>query len=225
MFGDRKKVYEFLNTARMSELQQLQGCSLKKADEIIACRPFQGWADMVSIFFCLIIVDSFQFLVFITYMLQVEKFQKSKNLNTDILNSTQEVLRIRNNVAKLMKKCSSLALQMESAVALGAGLLKQPSILEPRYFKLYLLVYMLHSVLTLSLYYSLQLASYQVIGLNWLAVLHNQKVNGILADEMGLGKTVQVIAFLAYLKETNQTLGPHLIVVPSSTLGKYLTLF
>lgn len=50
--------------------------------------------------------------------------------------------------------------------------------------------------------------------------MHNQKVNGILADEMGLGKTVQVIAFLAHLKETNQVTGTHLIVVPASTLGE-----
>lgn len=60
-----------------------------------------------------------------------------------------------------------------------------------------------------------------MVGLNWLAVLHNQAVNGILADEMGLGKTVQVIAFLAHLKETGQAKNIHLIVVPSSTLGNF----
>lgn len=68
---------------------------------------------------------------------------------------------------------------------------------------------------------SLKLTSYQMIGLNWLAVLHNQDVNGILADEMGLGKTVQVISFLAFLKETKQARTTHLVVVPSSTLGWY----
>jgi SWI/SNF-related matrix-associated actin-dependent regulator 1 of chromatin subfamily A len=69
---------------------------------------------------------------------------------------------------------------------------------------------------------SLTLAPYQMIGLNWFAVLHAQNVNGILADEMGLGKTVQVIAFLTYLDETgliNEKDGPHLIIVPSSTIG------
>lgn len=58
------------------------------------------------------------------------------------------------------------------------------------------------------------------MGLNWLAVLHKQGVSGILADEMGLGKTVQVISFLAHLKETGQAKGTHLIVVPASTLGE-----
>ena len=34
----------------------------------------------------------------------------------------------------------------------------------------------------------------------------------------GLGKTVQAISFLAHLSETGEK-GPHLIVVPASTLG------
>jgi SWI/SNF-related matrix-associated actin-dependent regulator 1 of chromatin subfamily A len=60
-----------------------------------------------------------------------------------------------------------------------------------------------------------------MVGLNWLLVMHGQGLNGILADEMGLGKTVQVIAFLAHLKEIGmQGDGPHLVVVPSSTLGE-----
>ena len=71
---------------------------------------------------------------------------------------------------------------------------------------------------------ALKLSDYQLIGVNWMALLHrlrfdvnnnnytNKKgfkkrqsrketnVNGVLADEMGLGKTVQTIAFLAWLK-------------------------
>lgn len=48
-------------------------------------------------------------------------------------------------------------------------------------------------------------------------------MNGILADEMGLGKTVQIIAFLSYLKEKKLNISgkPHLVVVPSSTLGEF----
>ena len=33
-----------------------------------------------------------------------------------------------------------------------------------------------------------QLKEYQLKGLNWLATLYQQGINGILADEMGLGK-------------------------------------
>ena len=36
------------------------------------------------------------------------------------------------------------------------------------------------------------LTNYQMIGLNWLVLMHKQSLNGILADEMGLGKTIQV---------------------------------
>ncbi|XP_022255510.1 SWI/SNF-related matrix-associated actin-dependent regulator of chromatin subfamily A containing DEAD/H box 1 homolog [Limulus polyphemus] len=59
-----------------------------------------------------------------------------------------------------------------------------------------------------------------MLGLNWLVLMHRQELNGILADEMGLGKTVQAISFLSHLKETGED-GPHLIVVPSSTLDNW----
>ena len=73
----------------------------------------------------------------------------------------------------------------------------------------------------------LKLADYQLIGVNWLALLHGMRyrasgaekkkgkrkkkggddkgtnVNGVLADEMGLGKTVQTIAFIAWLRNRN----------------------
>ena len=69
----------------------------------------------------------------------------------------------------------------------------------------------------------LKLKSYQMIGLNWLHLMYQHKMDGILADEMGLGKTSQSIAFLAYLLEQGNK-GPHLIIVPSSTLGENICL-
>ncbi|XP_052753322.1 SWI/SNF-related matrix-associated actin-dependent regulator of chromatin subfamily A containing DEAD/H box 1 homolog [Galleria mellonella] len=175
LMGDKKKVFEFLNNSNLNELSLLSGCSQKKAEAIIALRPFKGWLDMV------------------------EKFNSNKMLSTDLLNSTQELLSTRSNIQRLMRKCVGLAQQLEGAVAAGASRLKQPGILDT----------------------SLKLAPYQLVGLNWLAVLHKQAVSGILADEMGLGKTVQVIAFLAHLKETGQARGTHLIVVPASTLDNW----
>jgi SNF2 family DNA or RNA helicase len=76
---------------------------------------------------------------------------------------------------------------------------------------------------------------YQVQGLNWMASLHHNGINGILADEMvswsvclrsssnaqGLGKTLQTISFLGYLKFHRDIPGPHLIVVPKSTLDNW----
>ncbi|XP_064213319.1 SWI/SNF-related matrix-associated actin-dependent regulator of chromatin subfamily A containing DEAD/H box 1 homolog isoform X2 [Tribolium castaneum] len=177
--GDKRKVFEFMQTATESELQLMSFCSKKKAEAIIEARPFTGWVDLV------------------------QKLSNNKNLNTDLLNAAQQVLMTRNNIRHLMKKCTNLAQQMEKAVAAGAGVKAQPRILSV----------------------SLRLTNYQMVGLNWLAVLHAQRVNGILADEMGLGKTVQVIAFLAYLKETFQAQNTHLVVVPSSTLDNWRSEF
>lgn len=65
------------------------------------------------------------------------------------------------------------------------------------------------------------LKEYQRKGLNWLANLYEQGINGILADEMGLGKTVQSISVLAYLAENHDIWGPFLVVTPSSTLHNW----
>ncbi|RCI07069.1 putative DNA helicase ino80, partial [Rhizopus stolonifer] len=66
-----------------------------------------------------------------------------------------------------------------------------------------------------------QLKSYQLKGLNWLANLYEQGINGILADEMGLGKTVQSISLLAYLAEVHNIWGPFLVIAPASTLHNW----
>lgn len=66
-----------------------------------------------------------------------------------------------------------------------------------------------------------EMRDYQVAGLNWLVSLHENGISGILADEMGLGKTLQTIAFLGYLRHVCDITGPHLIVVPKSTLDNW----
>ncbi|KAF7405622.1 hypothetical protein HZH68_004991 [Vespula germanica] len=176
---DKKAVLEFMRTALLSELLLIPQCSQKRAEAVIEARPFENWRDLVF------------------------KFQNNKYLDTELLNSTQELLATRQVVESLMKKCIRLSTNLEKAVAAGASTIKQqPRGLSPR----------------------LTLAPYQMIGLNWLAVMHAQNVNGILADEMGLGKTVQVIAFLTYLNEAglnDEKDGPHLIVVPSSTMENW----
>lgn len=62
------------------------------------------------------------------------------------------------------------------------------------------------------------LREYQLVGLQWLVSLFNNRLNGILADEMGLGKTLQTLALLAYLWENKQIYGPHLIIVPNAVM-------
>lgn len=94
-----------------------------------------------------------------------------------------------------------------------------------------------------------EMRHYQLEGLNWMATLFANGINAILADEMvglslppnpvqlpslrclrltraaaaaqGLGKTLQTISLLAHIKERENVSGPHLIVVPKSTLGNW----
>eukprot|EP00090_Calanus_glacialis_P034369 TRINITY_DN5767_c0_g1_i1.p1 TRINITY_DN5767_c0_g1~~TRINITY_DN5767_c0_g1_i1.p1 ORF type:complete len:906 (-),score=328.78 TRINITY_DN5767_c0_g1_i1:158-2875(-) len=135
----------------------------------------------------------------------VTKLQQSRGLSTEMLNNATELLRMKSAVTKLMNKCQKITAKMEGIVEQLTScsqsmleLSEQPKSLNPAF----------------------KLSFYQIIGLNWLVLMHKQSLNGILADEMGLGKTIQTIAFLAHLKEMGEE-GPHLIVVPSSTLENW----
>lgn len=70
-----------------------------------------------------------------------------------------------------------------------------------------------------------QMRDYQLAGLNWMIRLFDHGINGILADEMGLGKTLQTISLLGYLHEYRGITGPHMVVVPKSTLGNWMNEF
>lgn len=95
-----------------------------------------------------------------------QKIDSNKLLSVEMLNACQEFLNQRNNMARIMKKCKKLVQKLEEAVARGDKVVKQPELLN----------------------HDFKLADYQIIGLNWLAIIHSQGMNGILADEMGLGK-------------------------------------
>ncbi len=69
-----------------------------------------------------------------------------------------------------------------------------------------------------------KMRDYQLEGLTWLTCLYQIGLNGILADEMGLGKTIQLISFLAFLRE-NGTNGPFLILGPLSTVSNWVKEF
>jgi SWI/SNF-related matrix-associated actin-dependent regulator 1 of chromatin subfamily A len=125
-------------------------------------------------------------------------------------------MKIQRDVARLMDRCEKISKTLAVAVErlmkedeLGGEngyhtgeLVGQPSILNP----------------------VMKLTHYQILGLNWLNLMRKNNLNGVLADEMGLGKTIQVIAFIALLNELEIS-GPHLIVVPSSTLDNWVREF
>ncbi|XP_020654321.3 SWI/SNF-related matrix-associated actin-dependent regulator of chromatin subfamily A containing DEAD/H box 1 isoform X1 [Pogona vitticeps] len=133
------------------------------------------------------------------------KMCRTNGLSEDIVWNCKTLLKERDVVLKLMNKCEEISNKLTKQVTKitedggGGWNIEQPSILNQ----------------------SMELKPYQKIGLNWLALLHKHSLNGILADEMGLGKTIQAIAFLAYLFQVGD-MGPHLIVVPASTLDNWI---
>uniref|UniRef100_A0A8C5PBJ9 DNA helicase n=1 Tax=Leptobrachium leishanense TaxID=445787 RepID=A0A8C5PBJ9_9ANUR len=136
------------------------------------------------------------------------KLEGVNNLSVDLIWHCKTLIKEREVVLKLMIKCEEISRKLTKQVTQiteagdGGWNIETPSILSE----------------------SLELKPYQKIGLNWLALLNKHNVNGILADEMGLGKTVQAIAFLAHLYESGNT-GPHLVVVPASTLDNWVREF
>ncbi|XP_068869183.1 SWI/SNF-related matrix-associated actin-dependent regulator of chromatin subfamily A containing DEAD/H box 1 isoform X3 [Aphelocoma coerulescens] len=179
--GYKAKILSFLQDASLSELTLIPQCSQKKAQKIIALRPFNSWEALFT------------------------KMTKTTGLSEDIVWNCKILLKERDVVLKLMNKCEDISNKLTKQVTRitgdgGCGWnIEQPSILNR----------------------SLKLKPYQKIGLNWLALLYKHGLNGILADEMGLGKTIQAIAFLAYLYQEGNK-GPHLIVVPASTLDNWI---
>ncbi|XP_071973931.1 SWI/SNF-related matrix-associated actin-dependent regulator of chromatin subfamily A containing DEAD/H box 1 isoform X1 [Engystomops pustulosus] len=138
----------------------------------------------------------------------VNKVNKVNTLSIDLIWDCKILIKEREVVLRLMNKCEDISRKLMKQVTQitedgeSGWNVEQPSILSE----------------------SLVLKPYQKIGLNWLALLHKHKVNGILADEMGLGKTVQAIAFLAHLY-MNGDAGPHVVVVPASTLDNWVREF
>ncbi|XP_040183833.1 SWI/SNF-related matrix-associated actin-dependent regulator of chromatin subfamily A containing DEAD/H box 1 [Rana temporaria] len=138
----------------------------------------------------------------------LNKINKVNTLSLDMVWNCKILIKERAVVLKLMNRCEEISQKLVKQVTHitedgeSGWNVKPPSMLSK----------------------SLELKPYQKIGLNWLALLHKHNVNGILADEMGLGKTVQAIAFLAHLHMLGNK-GPHLVVVPASTLDNWIREF
>lgn len=56
----------------------------------------------------------------------------------------------------------------------------------------------------------------------WMTTLYQKGLNGILADEMGMGKTIQSMAIIAWIYQFKKNKGPHLILVPKSTIPNWM---
>ena len=65
------------------------------------------------------------------------------------------------------------------------------------------------------------LRPYQIRGLQWLSFLARHGLGACLADDMGLGKTIQLIALWLHERESGESPGPTLLVVPMSLVGNW----
>lgn len=126
------------------------------------------------------------------------KFENSPVLPIDLLENLKNNVKCRYIITQLLTNCQRISDQIKNTVK-NLEELAQPRIMSPK----------------------LKLKPYQLIGLNWMAMMHEKGINGILADEMGLGKTVQVISLLAHLRMNKGIRGPHMVIVPSSILTNW----
>jgi superfamily II DNA or RNA helicase len=68
-----------------------------------------------------------------------------------------------------------------------------------------------------------ELRPYQRDGFAWLASLWELQLGGVLADDMGLGKTLQTLALVCHARERDRSLGPFLVVAPTSVVSGWVS--
>ncbi|KER22182.1 hypothetical protein T265_09655 [Opisthorchis viverrini] len=198
---ERINVLEFFNDARPEELALMPGCSRKTAQILVSLRPFRNMTNLLN------------------------RLQGTRFLSPNLIDACKDVLQMRATVIRLLQRCERITERvadhvsnlLANVVSLSEDQLKSPKPSSDSGANAEHLLTQQPAILNPLL----ELKPYQLVGLNWLRLLHHEQVNGILADEMGLGKTIQAIAFLASLWE-NGDRGPHLIICPSSTQENWL---
>ena len=208
----KKQLYvlEFINTQPVSDLMDLGGCTEIVANEVVNRRPWES-------------LDS----------LRESNIANGTNIQRSavsrLVDTLEETLEGFRHVDELISRCELVGDSLmkdemlivgaisetddknnldftipnqkisQAAIQKGEILVEQPKLLAE----------------------DVKLKVYQLAGVNWLSLLYRRGLSGILADEMGLGKTCQVIALFAHLLAKGQV-GPHLIVVPSSTIENWI---
>lgn len=234
------QILEFLNNASTQDITEISNVPPKIAELIISKRPFETIYVVAE--------DNFE-LTKNEENGEKKRRAQRKTLGQKIIENTEFSLKGYKAVDSLIKKCSEygdlISKQMErwGVTVTGEGELEMVD-LEPTQNAIDIegkndydeedediivrpksksLTYIKEKPSLLP--EDIELKNYQVVGINWLNLLYRNNLSCILADEMGLGKTCQVISFMAYLKETETKKGPHLVIVPSSTLENWLREF
>ncbi|KAF9475763.1 hypothetical protein BDN70DRAFT_883250 [Pholiota conissans] len=199
------RALDYLNTSDSEALQELTGCTSEQAATIISCRPFTSVDDVR------------------TKLGQGKKKVGPSGLSPRMFEDCAEILKGYGAVDTVLEDCERIGSSLRTTIASwntnndaseGGVSLVSIAPLSKRRAQSYL------TSQPKLLSKNVSLKEYQLLGVNWLNLLYRSNLSCILADEMGLGKTIQVISFFAYLKEQGGK-GPHLIVVPSSTLENW----
>ncbi|KZT72068.1 hypothetical protein DAEQUDRAFT_664622 [Daedalea quercina L-15889] len=220
--SDELRVLKYFNVTAVEGLQELTGCTIEQAKKIIELRPFSSVDDLK------------------TKLGQGRKKSGPAGISPRMFEDCQTIFEGYGRVDNILQDCEQIGAELKAEISrwtsggsvkagrVGASSSRSSSISADGEGALALTAqtiahrkpsYYLTSQPSL-ISEGVQLKEYQLVGVNWLNLLYRKKLSCILADEMGLGKTIQVISFMAHLKEQGRK-GPHLIVVPSSTLENW----
>ncbi|KAI1824473.1 SNF2 family N-terminal domain-containing protein [Xylaria intraflava] len=204
---DHVHVLEYLNSCTAESLAQITGFSAADSKVMVSCRPFTsiGTAEAVS---------------------KKEAKSKSKAKRVQIgslfIDKLTSWFAAFHAAAEVIKHCEDRGRKLQKAMS-GWSLNKNgqpqdggtlPVSKKPRLMA-----------------EDITLKPYQLIGLNWMSLLHSSGLSGILADDMGLGKTCQVISMIAELVGTYKKKSgkpkpwPFLVVVPPSVCENWMAEF
>ncbi|KAI0663601.1 SNF2 family N-terminal domain-containing protein [Cubamyces menziesii] len=219
--SDEQRALDYFNGTSAEGLQELTGCTPEQAQKIIELRPFQSVEDLNE------------------KLGQGRKKAGPAGISPRMFEDSAAIFEGYGKVDSILEDCEGIGAELRKEIAswtkakskgkaretdaasrdasvsadegaISLAHLELPDH-KPKYFM---------TTQPSLLKPGVTLKEYQMIGVNWLSLLYQRGLSCILADEMGLGKTVQVISFFAHLKERGRG-GPHLIVVPSSTLENW----
>lgn len=196
------KVVEFFNTSSCQDIQDVTACSIEQAETLISeLRPFEDMEDLQ------------------------EKLRNTKGLGERLITAYNDMMQGYSAVDKLVTDIEHIGKELGEIVSVWKKKEANQDAMSEASGELDMSAmegYLHQQPETMS--NEIVLKGYQIFGVNWMLLLYRRKLSGILADEMGLGKTAQVIGFIAQLVSEGKV-GPHLIIVPSSTLENWLREF
>ncbi|KAI0819976.1 SNF2 family N-terminal domain-containing protein [Trametes gibbosa] len=219
--SDEQRALDYFNETSADGIQELTGCSPEQAKKIIELRPFQSVEDLNA------------------KLGQGKKKAGPAGISPRMFEDSAAIFEGYGKVDSILEDCEGIGAELRkeiaswttakskgkardvpdasraSSVSVDDGAINFTHLELPDHKPKYFM-----TTQPATLKPGVKLKEYQMIGVNWLSLLYQRGLSCILADEMGLGKTVQVISFFAHLKERGRE-GPHLIVVPSSTLENW----